>query len=136
LIIRVPGKQPAVCHSLVELIDLYPTTAALCGLEIPEHLQGRDFSALLDQPDQPFREFAFSVAPMRKGFLIREDRFALIQYREDASAGLELFDTEADPEQYRNLASDPQYRPVLQRLQQRLAEKLEQVRDHDLGSEG
>ena len=24
LIIRVPGKKPAVCHSLVELLDLYP----------------------------------------------------------------------------------------------------------------
>src|SRR6478609_1606987 len=44
LIISVPGKKPAVCHSLVELIDLYPTIARLCGLETQDRLQGNDFS--------------------------------------------------------------------------------------------
>ena len=32
LIVKVPGKKPAVCHSLVELIDLYPTIAQLLSL--------------------------------------------------------------------------------------------------------
>ena len=50
LIISVPGKQPAVCRSLVELLDLYPTVARLCGLEVPERLQGKDISGLLDNP--------------------------------------------------------------------------------------
>ena len=45
LIICVPGKKPAVCHSLVELLDLYPTTAALCGLPAQERLQGKDISS-------------------------------------------------------------------------------------------
>lgn len=27
LIISVPGKQPAVCQSFIELLDLYPTVA-------------------------------------------------------------------------------------------------------------
>jgi iduronate 2-sulfatase len=132
LIISVPGKQPAVCHQLVELLDLYPTTAKLCGLPVPDHVQGNDISSLLDDPETSVRPFAFSVAPMRKGFLIRGPRYAMIQYREDASAGIELFDTVTDPEQYHNLASDPKYADVLARMQQHLADKLAAVRDNDL----
>ncbi|MCB0472223.1 MAG: sulfatase-like hydrolase/transferase, partial [Flavobacteriaceae bacterium] len=41
LIIKVPGKKPAVCNSFVELIDLYPTIAELAGLKYSENLQGK-----------------------------------------------------------------------------------------------
>lgn len=134
LIISVPGKEPAVCDQFVELLDLYPTTATLCGLSVPDHVQGKDISAMLDDPQASVHDFAFSVAPARKGFLIREPRYALIQYKEDASAGIELFDTHDDPKQYHNLASDPAYADVLVRMQQRLADKLSALRDNDLNA--
>ena len=132
LIISVPGKQPAVCDSLTELIDLYPTTAKLCGLEVPDRIQGHDISAMLDDPAVKVRDAAFSVAPMRKGFLLREDRFAYIQYKEDASAGIELFDTKVDPEQYNNLASDPKHADTVDAFKQKLVKRLSEVRDNDL----
>ena len=47
LIISVPGKKPAVCRSLVELIDLYPTLAGMCGLEAQDRLQGLDIAPML-----------------------------------------------------------------------------------------
>ncbi len=132
LIISVPGKQPAVCHSLTELIDLYPTLSSLCGLEVPQRVQGKDISAMLDDPSVEVRDAAFSVAPMRKGFLLREDRWAFIQYKEDGSAGIELFDTKADPKQYTNLATSPAHRQTVERFKAKLATKLRQVRDNDL----
>ena len=132
LIIKVPGKQPAVCNSLVELIDLYPTVASLCGLDVPERLQGKDISPMLDDQDYEVRDAAFSVAPMRKGFLLREDRWAYIQYNEDASGGIELFDCDKDPKQYTNLATNPEYTAVVERLKAKLAAKLAEVRDNDL----
>ncbi|MEX2025763.1 MAG: sulfatase, partial [Pirellulaceae bacterium] len=46
LIICVPGKQPAVCHSFAELLDLYPTVSALCGLEVPARLQGKNIAPM------------------------------------------------------------------------------------------
>ncbi len=132
LIIRVPGKQPAVCDSFVELLDLYPTVAKLCGLEVPAHVQGKDISAMLDDPTVTVRDAAFSVAPSRKGFLLRESRWAFIQYNEDASGGIELFDTIADPQQFTNLAGLTEHQSTVARLRAKLAQKLTEVRNNDL----
>ncbi|MBC8357291.1 MAG: sulfatase [Planctomycetes bacterium] len=132
LIISVPGKKPAVCNSFAELLDLYPTVASLCGLKVPSRLQGQDISAMLDDPSRQVRDAAFSVAPSRKGFLLREDKWAYIQYKEDASAGIELFDMEQDPKQYTNLAAMPEHEPLVARFKAKLAKKLSKLRDNDL----
>ena len=78
------------------------------------------------------RDAAFSVAPSRKGFLLRDDKWAYIQYKEDASGGIELFDMGSDPKQYTNLAMSAEFKPVVERFKARLAEKLAAVRDNDL----
>ena len=132
LIVHVPGKKPAVCQSLVELLDLYPTVASLCGLEVPERLQGLNISRLFDDTTQRVRNSAFSVAPSRKGFLLREERWAYIQYAEDTSQGVELFDMERDPKQYTNLADNPEFASVAAAFRMKLAAKLRAVRDNDL----
>ena len=132
LIVKVPGKKPAVCHSLVELIDLYPTIAQLCGLDVPARLQGRDLSPMFDDPSFSVRDAAFCVAPSSRGFLLREDRWAYLQYAEDASKGIELFDMEEDPKQYTNLAARPDHQAEVERLKAKLAAKLTEIRTNDL----
>ncbi|NRB72909.1 MAG: sulfatase [Verrucomicrobiales bacterium] len=133
LIISVPGQKPAVCNSLVELIDLYPTLSSLCGLPVPERLQGKDISAMIELPTFEVREEAFSVAPMRKGFLLRTRDYSYIQYEEDASKGIELFDIKKDPGQYTNLAKNPEYAQLVERFKTRMTERLKEVRTNDLG---
>ncbi|MFK7777157.1 MAG: DUF4976 domain-containing protein, partial [Gimesia sp.] len=136
LIISVPGKKPAVCDSLTELLDLYPTISSLCGLNIPDGIQGKNISAMLDDPSVSVRDAAFSVDPRGKGnrgFLLRDDRWAFIQYKEDASAGVELYDMQNDPQQYTNLAGNPKYQTTVTALKKRLAAKLKDVRENDLG---
>ena len=130
LIVCVPGKKPAVCDSLVELLDLYPTTAKLCGLEVPERLQGKDISATLDEPKHEVHQAAFSANG--KGFLLREDKWAYIQYGEKAERGMELFDMESDPLQYTNLADDLKHQETVDRFRKQFAEKMRAVRDNDL----
>jgi len=130
LIISVPGKRPGICHSFVELLDLYPTISSLCGLEVPSRLQGMDISPMLDDPSHQVRKAAFCVNG--KGFLLREGKWSYIQYKEDVSGGIELFDMEQDPNQYTNLAEMPEYEPVVSSFKVKLAEKLREVRDNDL----
>lgn len=132
LIISVPGKPPAVSDSLVELLDLYPTLTELCGLGVPANVQGKSIAQLIDIPDHEVRDTAFSVAPMRKGFLLREARYAYIQYGEDAAGGIELFDTLKDPKQYTNLATVPAHQATVARFKTKLASKLHEIRDNDL----
>lgn len=133
LIIRVPGKKPALCHSFTELLDLYPTVASLCGLEVPARLQGRNLARVFDDPSYRGRDTAFSVAPSSKGFLLRDERYAYLQYQEDAAGGIELFDAVKDPKQYTNLALRPEYAAVVQEYRGKLAAKLAEVRTNDLG---
>lgn len=131
LIISVPGKKPAVCHSFAELLDLYPSVSSLCGLEVPARLQGKDLSPLLDDPSKKVRDTAFCVNG--RGFLLREKKWAYIQYAENASRGIELFDMEKDPKQYTNLADRPEFEAVVNEFQKKLAAKLREVRNNDLG---
>ncbi|MCW9706629.1 sulfatase [Fodinibius salsisoli] len=135
MIIKVPGKEPAVSNSLVELLDLYPTVAELAGLEYSEHLQGKSLIPILDDPDNDVREAAFSMHRWRGKFsyMLRSDKWAYIQYDENASAGMELFDMENDAKQFNNLADNPQYQDVVADFQNRLQKKLKEVRDNDLG---
>lgn len=132
LIISVPGKKPAVCHSFVELLDLFPTTAKLCGLPVPDRLQGKDISPLLDDPEKEVRDAAFSVAPMRKGFLLRTRDHTYIQYGEEAQNGIELYDMHLDPNGYTNLAEDLAHAPIVEKYREKMRAKLAEVRDNDL----
>ena len=133
LIIKVPGKKPAVCHSFVELLDLYPTISELAGIEVSDHLQGKRLTKMLDNPELSVRDMAFSVSQGGRTFLLRTEEWAYIQYDEDAGSGIELFDMVNDPQQYTNLAEDPNYTKVVREFKERLTEKLSEVRDNDLG---
>jgi iduronate 2-sulfatase len=140
LIISVPGKKPAVCNSFVELLDLYPTTASLCGLEVPKWLQGKDISALLDDPSENLREAAFCAN--HKGTLLRNDKWAFIEYGNTGSESkngkpllpaMELYDMKRDPKQYTNLANNPEYAHIVKELRAKMAAKMKEIQDNDLG---
>ncbi len=132
LIMSVPGKKSGVSDSFVELLDLYPTTAKLCGLEVPTRLQGKDITAILNNPAHQVRDTAFCVSGGSKAMLLRDERWAYIQYGEDAAGGMELYDMRKDPRQYTNLAKVPEFTPVVADFQRKITAKLAAVRTNDL----
>jgi iduronate 2-sulfatase len=127
----------------VELLDLYPTLSSLCGLPKQDRLQGKDISPMLDDPSYEVRQEAFCVAPMRTGFLLRNKKWAFMQYGEKLPAklkggfehgrnGIELFDMEQDPQQFTNLADSPKHETTVQVFRKKLKERLIAIRKNDL----
>ena len=136
LIIKVPGKKSVVCHSFVELIDLYPTLAELAGINPQSNVQGKSLVKTLDDPFFKVRDYIFSISQNAgKGgnaFTIRNQKWAYIQYGENAENGAELYDMEHDVKQYTNLAKLPRYTATVEQMKQLLRQKIQEVRDNDL----
>ena len=79
---RCPGKSQLVCDSFVELLTCTPPFPVFVVCQSKDRLQGKDISKMLDDPSTKLRKEAFSVAPMRTGFLLRNKKWAFIQYGE------------------------------------------------------
>ena len=98
-----------VSSRTVELVDLYPTVADLCGLPVPEGAQGYSLKALLEDPQAQWSHPAFTQVTRGKGVMGRSVRTERWRYTEwdGGSKGVELYDQENDPKEFKNLASDP-----------------------------
>jgi len=144
LIIAAPGMKAngKSTASITELIDVYPTLAALCGLEAAPGLAGESLVPQLTDPDKTGKGFALTQVRrggggMAKGknkekaamagfpgYSIRTDRWRYTQW-DGGSKGEELYDHTTDPHEFTNLAKDPARADVVARLQRELKEIVE-----------
>ena len=121
LIISRPGHflEGARRGALVELLDIAPTLLELAGLSIPKRMQGKSLRKLLvdgvaeDHHRDAVRcEYYSAINPNMVdtyngsfASMIRDERYKLVVYH---GRGLgELFDLEADPDEFDNLWDDP-----------------------------
>jgi uncharacterized sulfatase len=105
---RARGKEST---ALVECVDLYPTLADLCGLKTPEGLQGVSLRGLLDDPSGSVKDAAFTTVQRGAiiGLSVRTDRFRYTEW-DAGREGAELYDHQADPDEWHNRADDPSLR--------------------------
>ncbi len=125
LIVRVPkafsdnATTPgSISHGLVELVDLFPTLAELCGVESPPELQGQSFTEMLRDPSTPGKPVAYTVVSRGEslGKAIRTERYRYSLW----PTGEELFDLETDPGEEKNLADLPESGDVLKAMREAL----------------
>ncbi|WP_166820472.1 sulfatase [Thalassoroseus pseudoceratinae] len=121
LIIHAPNKNACQTPALSQQIDIYPTLAELCGLPIPEHVQGKSLVPAMTDPSHIVHESVYCLRG-KDDHLLRTDRWAYIRYR---NGDQELYDMKTDPHQFSNLAhSLKKHQDVLTDLDTQLESKL------------
>ena len=108
------------CRRTVELLDLYPTLAEICGLKnIPANLHGRSLAPLLHSPqavwDKPAVTQTRGQPPHTgvMGYSMRTERYRYTSWGEH---GEEIYDYQEDPRELRNRAGDGRLAPVVRHL--------------------
>jgi uncharacterized sulfatase len=130
LVIAGPGAARGTpCPRPVELLDLYPTLADLCGLKPPPGLEGRTLRPLLESPHAVWPHPAYTQVlrladkNRPRGISVRTERWRYTEWNQGKS-GRELYDHERDPAELSNLAENPEYAPQLAELRALLHQRL------------
>jgi len=113
IIMSGPGvsEDGAICERTVELLDIYPTLVDLCGLPARSELDGASLRPLLENPVLPWDRPAITSLGADKTS-VRTERWRYTRYLD----GEELYDHGQDPNEWRNLAANPELAGVKEEL--------------------
>ena len=120
LLISGPEISPDVpCKQSVSLIDIYPTLVDLCGLPRNTNLEGLSLVPQLEDPRTVSEKPAITSSYFGN-HAIRSRDWRLILYENGEE---ELYDHRNDPEEFQNLADNPQYETIKNSLRRWLPEQ-------------
>ena len=119
LIIRTPDmKKGEVTNALVELVDLYPTLAELCGLTPPkDQLEGKSMVPLFTKPGLKGKDHVFTKTA--NAFTIKTKDFAYTEFidlKNFKTITSMLYDHQKDPDENINVVDDPVYKETVEHL--------------------
>ena len=110
LMVSVPGYKPGRSDSIVELVDLFPTLCEVTGQPVPDDVHGLSLVPILADNSATTKQGALSFA---KGASWRTTDWSYMQYPDGTA---ELYNMQADPGQFTNLAEDELYKEVRKSL--------------------
>jgi uncharacterized sulfatase len=119
------ASQGKPCRRTVELLDMYPTIADLCGLQhTPVNLDGASLRPLLQNANARWQRPAITQVARGKlmGYSIRTETHRYSMW-DQTREGEELYDYTKDPRANKNLAQAP----AAARLKQQLRGQLEAI---------
>lgn len=107
----------------VYLMDIYPSLCQLCGIAIPDSVEGKSFVPVLQGGEGARDVMYFAMVDLIRA--VQDRQFKLIKYR-DCPENNQLFDIVRDPLEQHNLYQDASHREDLVRMEQ----LLQQLRAH------
>jgi iduronate 2-sulfatase len=127
LIVSAPKMKARgkTTRALVEFVDIYPTLCELCGLQLPDHLEGLSTVPLLDKPELPWKKAALSQYPRGKsmGRTMRTARYRYTEWQSITDGKVqarELYDHDNDPGENVNIVAKPENAEQVARLSELL----------------
>jgi len=140
LLIRYPRKlRHRTIAAPINAPDLMPTLLGLCGVAIPESVEGKDFSSSMSGAVPPSDAAAFINLPVpitearRYGFAeyrgLRTERYTYIR---SIHGPWLLYDNERDPFQMHNLCGKSEHRELQSSLNRQLDATLRERKDEFL----
>jgi arylsulfatase A-like enzyme len=107
---NVPGmtRPGQVVDRPVDFMSIYPTLCDLAGIPTPKHVQGASIRPLLENPSAEWKIPAVTTW-LFNNHTVRNDQFRYIRYND---GGEELYDHGNDPNEWTNVAGQPQYAAV------------------------
>ena len=123
---------------LFNSVDVLPTLLDLCDVAVPDEVQGKGLShAVLgtpgEEPDSAYLQILGPGWPTRTKSVglwraVRTHRYTYARWK-DRDGLRVLYDRDVDPLEMRNLVDDPEYAQVVQQMEERLQEWLEETGD-------
>jgi arylsulfatase A-like enzyme len=137
---RVFNTKKRVLNTLFDVPDMMPTLLGLCGIPVPESVQGRDYSKLMLGNGKEEAESAallnlpasFSVIRRHGCAEYRGLRTARYTFVRSIHGPWLLYDNQADPYQKQNLIGNSKYRDLQARLEHKLDQRLKAAGDEFL----
>ena len=99
---------------MVNLLDLAPTIADMTNVPLKKEWEGSSLLPLIKDPDREWQTWTHTTFG-RGNHTISTPRWQYIHYFDGAA---ELYDLQRDPDEFVNLANDPSYAEVIERLRQ------------------
>ena len=137
LIIRYPGvvKAKSVHDSMVNHVDMAPTLLDFAGLSIPSDMQGFSLKPILEGRvnkvrDASYYHFYTHGKRLPEMIGVRTERYKLIFYPgHEGVHRWELFDLERDPDEMKNLYTNPEQSELRNKMKRRLSALIKEVDD-------
>jgi len=147
-------RDTGYCVKFVELLDLYPTLAELCGLPEPERFDGKSFAELFEDAsadgfDAAFNQYqSFQEDPWVKNLMaytIHTEEYNYIEWQDLADnrrvVQRELYRVHDVRIEQENIASEPDYESLIEELSAQIKvhfgpyresfNKFQILQDHD-----
>ena len=114
LIIVAPGvtKEGRRCRQAVSLLDVFPTINELCGVPQHEQLEGESLVPQLRDPAAPRARPAITTWG-QNNHAVRNQRYRYIRM---SNGEVELYDHQTDPDEFTNIAGQPESAAIIERL--------------------